>query len=121
MFLKKVKNELGEEILEEDYLSSEQEEKFLKCLEELVSGKTKSIGVDQTEALIGLRKEFLRRNLTISGLSKELTYQDKEINSLENDYEFLSEKVIIQYEYNSSLREIIQNLKLSINEMEDKC
>ena len=38
-FLKKVKNELGEEVLEEDYLSEEEEAIFLKRLEELVSGK----------------------------------------------------------------------------------
>ena len=43
-FVKKVKNELGQEIIEEDYLSQQDETRFLKLLEDLISGNQKSIG-----------------------------------------------------------------------------
>jgi len=46
-------------------MTREDEVKFMKRIEELVSGKTGSIGPEQGEALLGVRKEFLRREMTI--------------------------------------------------------
>ena len=44
----------------------------MKVLENIISVKKEGIDDAESEALIGLRKEFIRRSLAISSLSIEL-------------------------------------------------
>jgi hypothetical protein len=64
--------QLKEKINEDDVLSKELEDKYLKILEKLLSNK--ALGKEESEALIGVRKEFLRRNLTLVDAMKELQW-----------------------------------------------
>ena len=41
------------------------EEKYLGIYENLISGTTKSIGPEQAEAMLAIRKELIRREKTI--------------------------------------------------------
>ena len=54
------------DIDEGDVLDQQLEAKYLTAIEMLVAGRIKQIGPEESEALISLRKEFLRRNMTIS-------------------------------------------------------
>ena len=84
---------MSEEVNEEDTLSHNLEEKFMSVLESLVSGKIKNIGQAESEALIALRKEFIRRNLTIQGLIKEADFLDKNCVKYFNETQVLSKTV----------------------------
>lgn len=59
-------------IIEQDELSKSREKIYIQTIERLIAGVNKSIGPDQSEALIAIRKEFFRREATIGLTLKTL-------------------------------------------------
>jgi hypothetical protein len=55
-------------------LSKELEKKFMQVVESMVSGKITQINSEATQALIGIRKEFIRRGLEIKDMDKDLEF-----------------------------------------------
>jgi hypothetical protein len=52
-------------VKESDVLNKEEERKNMEILENLISGETLNVGPAESDALVAIRREFLRRNLTI--------------------------------------------------------
>jgi hypothetical protein len=50
----------------------------------LVEGKIKSIGKTETEALVALRKEFIRRNVELNSLDKIIKNYEKALGRAED-------------------------------------
>lgn len=67
-------------------MTKEEENKCIEILENLISGEVLNIGTAESDALIALRKEFLRRNLTISGIIKEIDSKDTQLITLFNEF-----------------------------------
>lgn len=55
-------------INEKDVLEKEQETQYLKVVEALVSGKTKQVGTEETQALVAIKREYIRRQMTINAV-----------------------------------------------------
>ena len=56
---------MNQQINESDYLEQPDETKYLKVLENIISSKKEGIDDDESQALIKVRKEFIRRNMSI--------------------------------------------------------
>lgn len=89
-------------------------------MEDVVAGKTKSIGNEETKAIVAIQREYARRNLTIQAIFKENAWLDKQLETLDNENEEFTKTIIDQYEYNQSLNNLVSTLKSQLNEMEIK-
>jgi hypothetical protein len=68
----------------DEYLEGELEKKYMAILLSLVEGKIKSIGKTETEALVALRKEFIRRNVELNSLDKIIKNYEKALGRAED-------------------------------------
>ena len=75
------------EINEEVQLTRANEKIYMGKFEDLISGKTKSIGPDQADALLGIRYEFLRRELTIKMIIGEMKKVQRDMFAMKTELE----------------------------------
>lgn len=66
----------------------------MQVLVDLVSGKIQSVGPSESKALVALRKEFLRRNMSVSKLMRELRRMDSKYKKLKEENQHLTTTVI---------------------------
>lgn len=70
-FIKQARTAMTQQVDESDILSQDLENKYMKVIENFVTGVVKTVGVEETNALIAIRKEYLRKNLTIEAIFKD--------------------------------------------------
>jgi hypothetical protein len=102
------------DISEEDQLSPELEIKHVGNLEALVAGDVKSVGPEQAESLIAIRKEFLRREQTILMTNKSTRALEGEYDALQVECDELTDSIVLQIKYNKQLNTQFDALKHEI-------
>lgn len=110
MTIKRALTSLKENIKVKDHLDKTLEDKYMKVLEDMVTGKIQKIGKNEETALIALNREFLRRNKDIVQMLKECKKYNKKVSSLEKEKEELEGRLLLQYEYSQSLLKNYNNL-----------
>lgn len=104
-FINQARFALNQNIEESDTLSLELENKYMKIIENFVTGAVKTVGVEETNALIAIRKEYMRKNLTIDAIFKDHEKLDKLAVQLHQQYELLQK----EYEKETELRHSLAN------------
>ena len=90
-------------INEDVQLTRANEKVYMQKFEDLLAGDTKSIGPDQAEALLGVRYEFYRREITIKMLIKEMKNVQEEMDRMATENFEMADTVSKQIEYNKLL------------------
>lgn len=119
-FINSALSQMHSNINEKDVLDKDQETHYLKVVEALVSGKTKQVGTEETKALVAIKREYQRRQMTIAAVFKENAWLDKQLVQIDGENDVLTQTIIDQYEYNQALNNLVSQLKRQINEMEFK-
>ena len=96
---------LDDKINEQDELEKEDEEVFMEFYNRLISGITKSVGPDQSASLLAIRKEFMRRETTISMAMKSINNLEEEYDELQVENDELTDSIVLQIGYNKNLNE----------------
>lgn len=66
----------------------------------MVSGKGPKIGEEEAIALIGIRKELLRREITINMLISQIVKLEQDNKKLNKECEELTDDVILYFDLN---------------------
>lgn len=103
----KTARKLDEEIDENDFLDEEQEAGYMQTLVDVVQGKIQAINEEERTALVAIRKEYLRRNLSIEKLFKDVDKLDKYVDVLEGENNDLTDYAIKKVEVANSLQRTI--------------
>lgn len=111
---------LNYECEETDQLPYNEERRYMEQVEHLVQNKVNEIGEEQALALIGIRQEFYRRDLTIRGLLEDLDECEGSIQKLKRECEELTDTVIGQHKYNQSLLKEKKRLEYQEDEVEQE-
>ena len=96
---------MNQKVDEDDQLERQDERKYMQKLEDLIAGTTKSIGPDQADAILAIRKEFLRRELTIKLMMRGIQKIEGDVEHLQKENQELADTVQMQIEYNKSLHQ----------------
>jgi hypothetical protein len=75
----------------------------LEQLDALVAGSRKSVGPEQGEALLEIRKEYFRRELTIALAMKTIDQLEQEYEGLQVENDELTDSIVLQIGYNKEL------------------
>ena len=105
------KQMLSWEITEDDQLDQTHEQFAMGKLNALIAGDTKSIGPEQALALLTIRKEYLRRELTIQLIMHKTYKLEEECDELQVENDELADSMVIQIQFNQSLKKEYEQYK----------
>lgn len=108
---------LDEAVDEEDQIDPEMEEQYLAELEALVAGSRRSVGPDQGEALLAIRREYLRRELTIAVAMQTIEQLEEEQEVLQTENDELADSIVLQIAYNKELNGQVEALTHEVTKM----
>ena len=83
----------------------------MKSLIELATRQDKPISEQERQALIAIRKEYYRRDITINYLIKDINLLEREKNNLEDENNQYIDIIVKQIEFNRTLNFMIEELK----------
>ena len=109
---------LDEEADEMDQLAYNEERRYMNEIEKLVQNKVNDIGEPQALALINIRKEFYRRDVTIRSLLDDLHESEDDRKKLNEECENLTNTAIGLFKYKESLKKENKRLELELQNIE---
>lgn len=115
--LEEHRKRLDHAVGEEDQIDPEMEEKYLSEYEALVAGSRRSVGPDQGEALLAIRKEYFRRELTIAAAVKTIEELEQELEELQIENDELADSIVLQVAYNKELNGYVEEMKHEVSQM----
>ena len=83
----------------------------MKSLIEMATRQDKPISEQERQALIAIRKEYYRRDITINYLIKDINLLEREKNNLEDENNQYIDIIVKQIEFNRTLNFMIEELK----------
>ena len=77
----------------------------------MATRQDKPISEQERQALIAIRKEYYRRDITINYLIKDINLLEREKNNLEDENNQYIDIIVKQIEFNRTLNFMIEELK----------
>lgn len=83
----------------------------MKTLIEMATRQEKPLSEEERQALIAIRKEYYRRDITINYLFKDINILERENNKLEDENNQYIDIIVKHIEFNRTLNYMIEELK----------
>jgi len=106
-----VLKQIDEEVREGDVLKPALQQEYLQMVADLASSKALNLEQSERDAIIAIRKEFLRRGLTIGRLFKDLNKLDRYIDMLQREGDDLAKNLIMKNELNKQYLQVVNQAK----------
>ena len=102
---------MDEKIKEKDHLKGQDEASFLDIMVDLATNQSYNLTDGERDAIVAIRKELLRKNMTIERQHKNILKLDKYNQTIEKENEQLSDNLLRKAELARQYQRIIDKMK----------